>query len=37
MMVEMDITLYTAQPPPQVTDGCVAVYSAAFGRPPYCE
>ncbi len=33
----MDITLYTAQPPPQVTDGCVAVYAAAFGQPPYAE
>ncbi len=36
-MVRMDITLYTDQPPPDVTDGCVAVYRAAFGQPPYRE
>ena len=37
-MVEVDITLYTTQPPPQVTGGCVAVYAAAFGqrRTPNC-
>jgi hypothetical protein len=37
MTVEVDITLYTAQPPQPVTDGCVAVYAAAFGQPPYAE
>jgi GNAT superfamily N-acetyltransferase len=36
-MAAVDITLYTAQPPPAVTDGCVAVYAAAFGQPPYRE
>ncbi|MGO8956560.1 MAG: GNAT family N-acetyltransferase [Streptosporangiaceae bacterium] len=36
-MVVVDITLYTAQPPQWVTDGCVAVYAAAFGQPPYAE
>jgi len=33
----VDVTLYTAQPPQRVTDGCVAVYAAAFGQPPYAE
>jgi ribosomal protein S18 acetylase RimI-like enzyme len=36
-MSAVDIALYTAPPPPQVTDGCVAVYAAAFGQPPYAE
>ncbi len=36
-MVAVDITRYTAQPPARVTDGCVAVYAAAFGQPPYAE
>jgi hypothetical protein len=36
-MSAMDITVYTAQPPPRVIDGCVAVYAAAFGQQPYAE
>src|SRR5258708_1894270 len=36
-MSAVDITPYTAQPPPRVIDGCVAVYAAAFGQPPYAE
>jgi len=33
----MTIKLYTAEPPATVIDGCVAVYGAAFGQPPYAE
>jgi len=33
----MDVRLYTAEPPAAVMDGCVAVYGAAFGQPPYAE
>ena len=33
----MHITLYPAQPLPDVIDGCVAVYAAAFAQPPYAE
>ena len=33
----MGIGVYESQPPPEVVDGCVAVYAAAFGQPPYGE
>jgi ribosomal protein S18 acetylase RimI-like enzyme len=33
----MSIGVYESQPPPEVVDGCVAVYAAAFGLPPYGE
>ena len=33
----MDLTTYTAMPPEPVLDGCVTVYRAAFGQPPYEE
>lgn len=33
----MTVTLYTATPPAVVVGGCVAVYGAAFGQPPYAE
>lgn len=33
----MDMVLHTTQPPARVVDGCVAVYAAAFGQPPYRE
>lgn len=33
----MELTTYTAVPPGPVLDGCVAVYRAAFGQPPYEE
>lgn len=33
----MDVSFYTAKPPAAVMDGCVAVYGAAFGQPPYAE
>lgn len=33
----MTIQLYTAEPPAAAVDGCVAVYGAAFGEPPYAE
>jgi ribosomal protein S18 acetylase RimI-like enzyme len=36
-MAAVDISLYTTPPPPQVTDGCVGVYAAAFSQPPYAE
>jgi GNAT superfamily N-acetyltransferase len=33
----VELTTYTAVPPGPVLDGCVAVYRAAFGQPPYEE
>lgn len=33
----MDLVLHTSRPPPAIVDGCVAVYAAAFGQPPYRE
>ena len=33
----MTMEFYVAEPPAAVADGCVAVYRAAFGRPPYSE
>lgn len=33
----MELTTYTTVPPDPVMDGCVAVYRAAFGQPPYEE
>jgi ribosomal protein S18 acetylase RimI-like enzyme len=33
----VDVQTYTAGPPDPVLDGCVAVYRAAFGQPPYEE
>jgi GNAT superfamily N-acetyltransferase len=33
----VELTTYTAMPPAAVLDGCVAVYRAAFGQPPYLE
>jgi ribosomal protein S18 acetylase RimI-like enzyme len=36
-MTGVTIALYTAEPPAPVVDGCVAVYGAAFGQPPYAE
>jgi hypothetical protein len=36
-MTGMDVRLHAAEPPAAVMDGCVAVYGAAFGQPPYAE
>jgi ribosomal protein S18 acetylase RimI-like enzyme len=36
-MIKMDIECYAAEPPGAVVDGCVNVYAAAFGQPPYAE
>jgi GNAT superfamily N-acetyltransferase len=36
-MAEMDIQRYTDQPPAAIVDGCIGVYAAAFGQPPYRE
>jgi GNAT superfamily N-acetyltransferase len=33
----VELTTYTAVPPDPVLDGCVAIYRAAFGQPPYEE
>jgi GNAT superfamily N-acetyltransferase len=36
-MTGMTIRLHLAEPSAAVVDGCVAVYGAAFGQPPYAE
>jgi GNAT superfamily N-acetyltransferase len=36
-MTGMTIQLHLAEPSAAVVDGCVAVYGAAFGQPPYAE
>jgi GNAT superfamily N-acetyltransferase len=33
----VELTAYTTVPPEPVLDGCVTVYRAAFGQPPYDE
>jgi GNAT superfamily N-acetyltransferase len=36
-MTGMTIRLHPTEPSAAVVDGCVAVYGAAFGQPPYAE
>jgi GNAT superfamily N-acetyltransferase len=34
---QVNIEVYRTEPPQAAVDGCIAVYAAAFGQPPYAE